>query len=117
MKIFNLNSKKYPSSCDQPSAGIIKWPLLKSPGFHYHASSKAPKSHVKIITYMNSDNVIYLIVYVVFYMSPQLILLGPKSQDLVISFHIGEGETLPQFHLKSIQVRSEISCCKIKKGK
>ena len=73
MKNFNLNSNKYPSSCDQPSAGIIKWPLLKSPGFHYHASSKAPKSHVKLITYMNNDNGFDLFIDVAFFMSHQLV--------------------------------------------
>ena len=66
---------------------------------------------------MNNNNGFGIIIPVVFSMYTQLGVLGPKSQDLVISFHIGEGETLPQFHLKSIQVRSEIYCCKIKKGK
>ena len=35
-KMFNLNSNKYTSSYDQPSADIIKWPLLKSAYFHSH---------------------------------------------------------------------------------
>ena len=35
-KMFNLNSKKYTSSYNQPSADIIKWPLLKSAYFNYH---------------------------------------------------------------------------------
>ena len=34
----SLNSNKYPSSYNQPSADIIKWSLLKSPDFHSHAS-------------------------------------------------------------------------------
>ena len=32
-----LSSNNYPYSYNQPSADIIKLPLLKSPGFHYHA--------------------------------------------------------------------------------
>ena len=38
MKFFALNSNKYPSSHYQPSAYLIKWTLLKSPDFHFHAS-------------------------------------------------------------------------------
>ena len=38
MKLLTLNSNKYPSSYGQPSADIIKWPLLKSPEKHSHAS-------------------------------------------------------------------------------
>ena len=32
-----LNSNNSPSSYKQPSAVIIKWPILKSPDFHSHA--------------------------------------------------------------------------------
>ena len=35
---YPLNSNKYPSSYNQPSADINKLPLLKSPNFHSHAS-------------------------------------------------------------------------------
>ena len=38
MKASVLNSFKYPSSYDQPSADLIKWPLLKSPDFHSRVS-------------------------------------------------------------------------------
>ena len=54
---------------------------------------------------MNIDNGFDLAVVVVFYMSPHLRGLGPKSQFLMISFRLGEGETLPQFHLRALQER------------
>ena len=38
MKASDINSNRYPSSYDQPSADIIKCPLLKSPDFNSHAS-------------------------------------------------------------------------------
>ena len=41
-------------------------------------------------------------------MSTQLGGLGPKVQDLVVPFRLGEGETLHQFHLKALKFRSEI---------
>ena len=41
-------------------------------------------------------------------MGPQLEGIVPKDKDLVVSFHPGEGETLPQFHLRALQIRSEI---------
>ena len=41
-------------------------------------------------------------------MSPQLVGLGPKAQDLVIYFSLGEGEALPQFHLRYLHIRSGI---------
>ena len=40
---------------------------------------------------MNNYNVFDLLVAVVLAMSPQLGVLGPKSQDLVIPFCLGEG--------------------------
>ena len=40
---------------------------------------------------MNFDNGFDLIIAVVFVMSPQLGGLGPKSQDLVAIFSLGEG--------------------------
>ena len=52
--------------------------------------SKAPKSHVKIVTHMHYDNVFKPHNAVVFYMSPKLGGLGPKAQDLVIPFRLGE---------------------------
>ena len=200
MKASALNSYKYPSSYDQPSADLIKCPLLKSPDFHSHASqftkhfsfmtlegdtllqiqkywdsilyafwkyltankscppykslllehnniskflfppdthpkfstakenyealsralivhlakyttissSKAPKSHVKLITYMNNYNWFDLLIDFFFIMSPQWGGLGPKYQYLVISLWLGEGETLPQLRLRALWIRSEI---------
>ena len=46
-------------------------------------SSTAPKLPVKIVTYMNNDNRFYLLVAVVFSVSPQLGGIGPKDQDLL----------------------------------
>ena len=69
---------------------------------------KLPKSHVKIITYMNNDNVSDLIISVVFAMSTQLGGIGPKFQELVISFCLGEEKNLSQFLLRALQVRSEM---------
>ena len=70
--------------------------------------STAPKSHVKIFTYMNNDNGFDILVAVVFYNSPQLGGIGTKYQDLVRPFQISEGESLPDFHLRALQERSEI---------
>ena len=50
-------------------------------------------------------------------MIPQLGGLRTKSQELVISFCLDEGENTPQFHLKDIQFISEFSCWKIKQYK
>ena len=44
------------------------------------SSSKPPKSHVKLITYMNNDNAFDLLIAVFFAMSPQLGRLGSKAQ-------------------------------------
>ena len=57
---------------------------------------------------MNNDNVFYLLIYVVFDISNQIGGLGTKSQDLVISFCLGEVETLPQFQIRALHIRSEI---------
>ena len=38
MELVTINSKKYPSSYDQPSDDLIKWKLLKSPEKYSHAS-------------------------------------------------------------------------------
>ena len=170
MKSFALNSYIYPSYYYRPSADIIKWPILKSPYFHSHASqftkhlsfvtiegdthiqlqnggmpfisslcqypstyniwppynrfkaehhniskfllppythpkyatsqenfeefsralrdnpikyttissSKAPKFHVKLVTYMNNDNVFDLLIVVFSAISTQLGVLGTK---------------------------------------
>ena len=45
---------------------------------------------------------------VVFSMIPQLGVIGPKSQDIVISFCLGEGESLPELHSRALQSRRNI---------
>ena len=57
---------------------------------------------------MNNDSLFDLLIAVVFSMSPQLWGLGPKDQDIVIYFCLGEGEYLPQLNLKALQIRGEI---------
>ena len=57
---------------------------------------------------MHCDNGFELLIYVVFAMSLQLVGLGPKAQDLVIPFCLGEGETLPDYHLRALKIRSEL---------
>ena len=49
-------------------------------------SSKAPTSHIKLLTNMQYDNGFKLLIAVIFNVIPQLVGLGPKSQDLVIPF-------------------------------
>ena len=56
---------------------------------------------------MSIDNGFELIIAFIFSMSPQLGVLVTKSQDLVIYFRLGEGETITQLHLRSLQARSE----------
>ena len=72
------------------------------------SSSKAPKSHVKLVTHMQYDNGYELLITVFFSVSPQLGVLGTKSQDLVIPFRLGEEEPLPDFHIKALSIRSEL---------
>ena len=57
---------------------------------------------------MNNYNGFELLIDVVFSISPQLVGLGHKAQDLVISFRLGEGETIPQFHLRALHIISEL---------
>ena len=57
---------------------------------------------------MHNDNYFDLLIDVVFAMSPQLGVLGPKAQDVVISFFLGEEETLPDFHLRALKIRIEL---------
>ena len=61
-----------------------------------------PTSHVKIVTYMNNDDGFELLIDVVFAMIPSPGGLGPKSQDLVVSFSHGERETLPKSDLRDL---------------
>ena len=72
------------------------------------SSSKSTKSHVKLFTNMQYENGFELLIEVVFTMIPQLGGLGPKYQDLFIPFHLGEGKTLPDFHLRDLTIRSEL---------
>ena len=69
--------------------------------------SKSPKYHVKLITYIKVDNGFDFNISVVFKISTKLGGLGTKSQDLVIYFCLGEGEKLPQLHLRALQEQNE----------
>ena len=71
-------------------------------------SSKAPKSHVKLITYMNNDNGFDILITVFFDMITQLGGLGLKAHDLVLYFRLGEGKKIHQFRIRALQIRSEI---------
>ena len=44
---------------------------------------------------MNNNNGFDIIIDVLFVISPQPVVRGPKSQDLVVPFRLGEGENLP----------------------
>ena len=66
---------------------------------------------------MNNYNCFELLIDVVFSMSPQLGGYGTKTQELVISFSLGKGETFPKFHLRALQVRGENFLLKDETGK
>ena len=51
---------------------------------------------------MKNENGFDLIISVIFAMSLQLGELVTKAQELVISFRLGERETIPQFYLKAL---------------
>ena len=51
---------------------------------------------------MNNDDGFELLIDVVFAMIPSPGGLGPKSQDLVVSFSHGERETLPKSDLRDL---------------
>ena len=57
---------------------------------------------------MNIYNLVDLICVVVFSMSPKFGVLGHKAQDLVILFFLGKVESLPQFHFRYLQSKSDI---------
>ena len=57
MKLSTLNSNKLAYSYDQPSADLIKWTLLKSPGKYYHSSQFT--KHISSIT-LEDDTLIHL---------------------------------------------------------
>ena len=56
---------------------------------------------------MNNNNGFDLIIAVIFTNINSLGVLGPKSKDSMISFCLGEGETLPQLHLRDLHISSE----------
>ena len=66
---------------------------------------------------MNIINGFDLLIDVVFDMVSRLRGFGIKAQDLVISFCLVEGETIPQFHPRALQIRSEIFCLQMKQFK
>ena len=57
---------------------------------------------------MNNENGFDLLIADVLAMSTQLGGTGTKSQDLMISFFPGEGDNIPQLHLRAIQIKGEI---------
>ena len=65
---------------------------------------------------MNYDNVFEILIAVVFAMSPQLGGLGTKAQDLVIPFRLDEGENLPYFQNRALEIRNELILIKYQKG-
>ena len=79
------------------------------------SSSKSPKSHVKIITNMQYDNVFEPLIAAVLSVSPQRGLV-PKAQYLVIPFRICEGWPIPDFHLRALAIRSELVLMQYKTG-
>ena len=65
---------------------------------------------------MRYDNGFELLIANFFNMSPQLGGLGPKSQDLLIPFCLGEGESLTYFHLRALEIKSELILMKDETG-
>ena len=57
---------------------------------------------------MQYDNGFELLIAFVFSMVPKLLGLGPKSQDIVIPFYLGEGDSPTDFHLKALAIRIEL---------
>ena len=57
---------------------------------------------------MHYDNGFELLIAFILSMIPQLGGLGSKSQDLVITFFLCEGENLTAFHLQALAVKSEL---------
>ena len=66
---------------------------------------------------MNIENYFDLLIIAVFVMSPKIVWLVPKSQDLVIYFCLGEWGTLPQLQIRALQAKSEIFDWKMKQDK
>ena len=65
---------------------------------------------------MNIDHIFGIRITVVIATIPQLGVLWPKAQALLISFRLSEGETLPKSHVRDLQVRSEIFLLKDETG-
>ena len=65
---------------------------------------------------MHYDNEFELLISVFFAMSPQLGVLGPKSQDLLIPFRLGELEALSYFRFRDLAIRSELVLMRDKTG-
>ena len=57
---------------------------------------------------MYYDNGFEHLIAFVFNMIPKLGGLGPKAQDLVILFCLGEEKYPPDFHLRALEIRSEL---------
>ena len=57
---------------------------------------------------MRHVNGFELLIAVVFNMIPQLGVLGPKSQELLIPSCLGEGESLTYFHLRALAIKIEL---------
>ena len=58
---------------------------------------------------MNLDNLFDLLVAVVFSMSPQIGVIRPKHQDLLVYYLLGEVETLSQSYQRKLQGTSKLS--------
>ena len=78
---FTTSKEKYEALLIALQVNLVKYETI--------SSYKAPKSHFKIITYMNIYNGFGLLVAVFLAMIRQLGVLRPKSQDLVSSFCLG----------------------------
>ena len=65
---------------------------------------------------MHCDNGFELLIVVVFVMSPQLGGIWSKAQDLVITFFLGEGEPLPDFHLRALTIRIKLELIRYQTG-
>ena len=65
---------------------------------------------------MNNYNSFDLLLAVFFSMSPHIGVIGPRAKKLVTNFQHIYGETLPDFHLRAFQARSEFYLLNDKTG-
>ena len=65
---------------------------------------------------MHYYNGFEILIAFVFSIRPQIRGLGPKAQYLVIPFCLGEGESLPDFHLIDLAIRSELVLIRYQTG-